>query len=217
MKKILISSFSICLAVSMMTSCGSTAESTTTEAVTASEIVTTTAATTEATTTTTSEAVPESVWECSEERDKWGESNGVKFVQTMIEDGGFSNSATRNSDLTVQIRCYGDVNSEKSMVLFMLYEYGNHQASGNGDEYDITITDESGKTFKKKGMLLSSGFVYGGTDYEKAYKEFVDLLLNNKILKVEMDERSSYGTPSEYWFKIDTSGFKEAYEEAYGS
>ncbi len=119
--------------------------------------------------------------------------------------GSFSNSATTNSKLNVQLLI------DKDDVAFMLFEYGRSQVKNSSsryyNEYDITMKDSAGKTTSLTGKI------YAGGDrliIDDKYKTTVLSALKGRgsvsFYIVRADR-----TTTTYLFTVECSNFAEIY------
>lgn len=159
----------------------------------------------------TSEAAPQtfetSAWDLGEYVDDYGDKTGEKYIYTMAE-GNFSNSATTNSGLTVQVL------AKKGKVQLYFYEY-NSSLAKDDEAMDLKIKDENGEEYKFGLWVGSNGCGYISS-YRQGNKDdkFLELLMNNKSLKCS-SKMGEY-TVSTYRFVIDCTGFKKMYEDTFG-
>ena len=128
--------------------------------------------------------------------------------------GTFSNSATTNSNLLVQVAA--DEFEGETRIAFFLYEYGRNQVKNSSsnyvDEYDITMRDADGNDTKLTGT------VYCGGD-----RLFVDDAYVNTVLEAMKGEGTlsfhiveSERTTTTYLFSFETDNFGSLYTETAG-
>lgn len=129
-------------------------------------------------------------------------------------EGTFSNSATTNSKLLVQVAA--DELEGKTRVAFFLYEYGRNQVKNSSsnyvDEYSVTMRDAGGNDVKM------SGTVYCGGD-----RLFIDDQYVNTVLEAMKGEGSlsfhivdtQFATTS-YLFTFETDNFGSLYADTAG-
>lgn len=128
-------------------------------------------------------------------------------VNKSLFVGIFSNSATTNSELKVQMV----VDSED--ITFFLYEYGRSQvknySSRNSEKYSIVMRIENEKDYEL------SGFIYPGGDRiciaEKDKGTVLDAMQRAEKISFYMKEDDSPTTS--YLFTLSTSNFSEEYEK----
>lgn len=157
-------------------------------------------------------ATKKSNWIVESYNDQFGNKTGEKVLQYLLYDGRFSNSATTNSRLAVSVLV------DKEHVQIRLAEYGSQIVKNAGSKainYTIEVQCDNGQVVKLKGFIGSGkDSVYlwpddlDGTDYGL---KFINLLKSN-------DNLSIYMYPSDrkiqnYNFKIETYGFKDAYNK----
>ena len=121
--------------------------------------------------------------------------------------GTFSNSATTNSRLNAYVR----VNNEDCEI--MLWEYGSSMVKAySTTDYDITILLPNGTKKYFTGTMYKNGTVICFDNYS----EIISLLKNTDgILKFYIQEDSEYGVNSTYLFEVNTSGFKDLYNQTF--
>ncbi len=154
----------------------------------------------------------------------WSVNHYVDDFQQPTEDwfiannayfeGTFSNSATTNSKLLVQVAA--DEFEGETRVAFFLYEYGRNQVKNSSsnyvDEYTVTMRDASGNDVEM------SGTVYCGGD-----RLFIDDQYVNTVLEAMKGEGSlsfhivdtQFATTS-YLFTFETDNFGSLYAETAG-
>lgn len=160
-------------------------------------------------------------WEHSFYMDEFGDKTQDDYVGIFIDDGNFSNSATSNSPLTVQIH----LTLEK--IIFDLHEYQSGPPIGKGLDSDNTsytlflkVEEAEGlhsgiqriKLYALKNHLaISKNF---GEEWEKEidYNIFINILKkSNYFLKCYILIEDSYFT-IKYNFVINPNGFTAAYK-----
>lgn len=125
--------------------------------------------------------------------------------------GTFSNSATTNSNLGVEVLY--DFEGE---ITFFLYEYGRSQVKNSSsryvDEYDITMRAADGTDYSLTGTI------YCGGD-----RLFIDDAYRNIVLNALRGEGTvsflivkSDRTTTQYLFSVEASNFGEVYQEQMG-
>ena len=133
--------------------------------------------------------------------------------------GNFSNSATTRSELEVSFII------DKNNVAFTLYEYGRSRVKGN-DSYEIQIKHNNTDTYifpgDNTGDRVQVSKDYRGKGFKKKYvnvaSELIELLKSGGEFKILITEKTEYGTPSEYVFKIkDSIGFENVYNSLFKS
>lgn len=140
--------------------------------------------------------------------DDWYITNESSF------EGTFSNSATTNSRLLVQVAA--DEFEGEARVAFFLYEYGRNQVKNNSsnyvDEYDVTMRDAGGNDVKM------SGTVYCGGD-----RLFIDDQYVNTVLEAMKGEGTlsfhivdTQFTTTSYLFSFETDNFGSVYADTAG-
>lgn len=142
--------------------------------------------------------------------DEFGDPTGTTYISYMAE-GTFSNSATANSNLLVEII------KAPGADQFVLYEYGNQRVNKTSwTEYDIAIKTESGETRKWIGKIPPNDYhMWIDSVSNYSFSEAISptyLLKTPQVVKVSITFRE---TPtSKYTFSFDTTGFNEVYDNS---
>lgn len=124
--------------------------------------------------------------------------------------GTFSNSATTNSKLAVQVA----VDAED--IAFFLYEYGRSQvknpSSNYVDEYDITMRTADGTDHSLSGTVYCGGdrLMIEGKDMDTVLAAMKD----GGTISFHIVE--SDRTTTSYLFSLEASNFSQVYEEMAG-
>ena len=119
--------------------------------------------------------------------------------------GTFSNSATTNSKLNASIIIDTDG------IAIKLWENGNYLVKAySTDNYKITILDDAGNKHNTTGTMYKDGDRIHLADWT-----LVNLLQNNKQLKIYIQEDSFYGVNSTYLFTITHSNFNAIFNDFY--
>ena len=149
-----------------------------------------------------------SKWEKRYYNDEFNNPTNNAFIAPVdYFSGTFSNSATTNSRLSAYIR----VNSDDCEI--MLWEYGSSLVKAySTTDYDITILLPNGTKKYFTGTMYKNGFAICFDDYNG----IISLLKStNGTLKIYLKEDSDYGVNSTYLFEVDTSGFKDLYNQTF--
>ena len=149
-----------------------------------------------------------SKWEKKYYTDEFDNPTSNAFVAPIDTlSGTFSNSATTNSRLSAYIR----VNSDDCEI--MLWEYGSNLVKAySTTDYDITILLPNGTKKYFTGTMYKNGIAICFDDYNS----IISLLKStNGTLKFYIKEDSDYGVNSTYLFEVNTSGFKDLYNQAF--
>lgn len=140
--------------------------------------------------------------------DEFGDPTGKKYINTTTE-GGFSNSATRNSYLFVEILV------TKNSAGIFLHEYEkNSSPESFYTGATVMLKNSSGETLRissNSKWNQTGGLAIRRNEYSPGFLNFKNFLLNspgNEIKVVIQDEYSS-----RYNFTINTKGFKEEFEK----
>lgn len=144
---------------------------------------------------------PMGKWEVHHYTDDFGEITNKKYI-ILNGRGVFSNSATINSDLIV------DLLIDKSSFAFELFEYGSYPVNYD-DEYFITeIKDSEGIIHKLYLYHTSSSRI---SNYnENDYNEMVDILKKGGNIKVLMKYKLYRYSSIKYRFNLNVDGFENA-------
>jgi len=127
-------------------------------------------------------------WETTNVTDEFGDPTG-DTVDRLFVEGTFSNSATRDSDLTVKFVDYGDG------LVIELYEYDRSPANlclSDGCFGYFPIRDASGETHKIEAFAGSSTGLYVSDDRDK----LLEILNNSEEVRFVIYEdkfESDYG------------------------
>jgi hypothetical protein len=106
--------------------------------------------------------------------DEFGEETDEVKIGIMCL-GKFSNSATTNSEASLQIAAYP--NDKK--IYFALYEYNDNTSST--DDFSITLENENGETLKVNDR-----------NFSKNYQKVIDFMGNSSDVKIKMNEICEY-------------------------
>lgn len=155
------------------------------------------------------EPTPAQVWEVQYYVDDFNQPTDDGFVTNKnYFVGQFSNSATTNSQLYVQVLADG------TDVVFFLYEYGSHQVKNSSsnyvDTYSITMRTGDGTDHALTGTLYCGGDRVYVDDACKA--SVIDALsqADQQVSFLIVDDK--YST-TKYLFTVDCGNFAEAYQE----
>ena len=119
--------------------------------------------------------------------------------------GTFSNSATTNSKLNASILIDTDG------IAIKLWEYGSQLVKDySTTNYKITILDDAENKHTTTGTMYKNGDRIHLADWT-----LVNLLQNNKQLKIYIQENSSYGVNSTYLFTITNGNFNSVFSDFY--
>lgn len=141
-------------------------------------------------------------WKLNRYSDDFGEETNDKYL-VLMGDGVFSNIATSNSNLEVVFFIDGDSFS------FRLFEYGSSPVKDDDSIYTTRIKDSEGIVhdfeFWNSGQSGQIGPMYAD---DGDYSKIVDILNKGGEIIVTMNY-DKYGQ-SDYRFRLDVDGFKEA-------
>lgn len=130
--------------------------------------------------------------------DDFGDSTGEKYIFKGGITGFFSNSATKNSSLFVEILISSD-----SKVAIYLTEYSKNRPAVKFDGY-IKAKNDQGKLYSSTVFEWNKS---GGLSvYDK--KDLIKFLTNSKEVKFYISDKYS----SKYSFVLNTQGIKDALE-----
>lgn len=149
------------------------------------------------------------VWHAHEETDQFNDPTGEKYVMSDKFTGTFSNWLTTDSKLLASLYVTPD------SVYVLLWEYGNVRVTGNffDVDYDLIIKDQSGKKYTAEGYLEEGSNAIYVCPYKGSH--FETMLNQQGTIKIFMQEYDNSSTT--YLFDVDTTGFSDAYQDAFGS
>lgn len=157
-----------------------------------------------------SEAAP-GIWSVNYYVDDFQQPTDEWYITANTSfSGTFSNSATTNSKLTVQVA----VDAED--IAFFLYEYGRSQvknpSSNYVDEYDITMRTADGTDHSLSGTVYCGGdrLMIEGKDMDTVLAAMKD----GGTISFHIVE--SDRTTTSYLFSLEASNFSQVYEEMAG-
>ena len=133
-------------------------------------------------------------WEVKRYVDEFGDPTGNIYIEKN-EYGTFSNSATTNSDLTVNVMV------DSASIKFIFYEYGSHQKKGDGF-LTFKCKTEDGKIEEFRLYNPENGYLF--LDGREA--DFRKFFFENTKIKCSCKDNSESG---EYHFQLNTQGLKE--------
>ncbi len=142
------------------------------------------------------------LWETRTYVDEFGRSTGEEYV-CLVEraKGKFSNTATTNSLLTVQIF------ADKKEVCIFLRQYGSQDVrTSYSTDYRVKMLKDNGEVMTFNGCMYSDRIRFYSSDSEK----ILDALQSGKTLSFYIEKRNSATT---YRFDIDCSNFSEEYSK----
>jgi len=147
------------------------------------------------------------MWEINYYTDDFGENTSGKYL-ALKGKGTFSNSATTGSSLTAYLFV---TKSEK--VTIRLIEYDSRIVK-SGDCYICKFKDSEGEVHE---ISLYNDEEYGELHTFSIYEDENALLLSaikkGGIISFSIKEEYAYSTPDTYIFKMDVSGYEEAYSQ----
>ena len=149
-----------------------------------------------------------SKWEKRYYTDEFNNPTTNAFIAPVdMLSGTFSNSATTNSKLSAYVR----VDDEDCQI--MLWEYGSNLVKAySSTDYNITILLPDGTKKYFTGTMYKNGQVINFDDYNGI---LTLLKSTNGSLKIYIKEDSDYGVNSTYLFEVNTSGFKNLYNQTF--
>lgn len=157
-----------------------------------------------------SEAAP-GIWSVNYYVDDFQQPTDEWYITANTNfSGTFSNSATTNSKLAVQVA----VDAED--IAFFLYEYGRSQvknpSSNYVDEYDITMRTADGTDHSLSGTVYCGGdrLIIEGKDMDTVLAAMKD----GGTISFHIVE--SDRTTTSYLFSLEASNFSQVYEEMVG-
>lgn len=135
-------------------------------------------------------------WNQGDFVDEFGDSIGKKYIVSNTIEGDFSNTATKDSKLFVQLL----ISNENKVAIFMS-EYSENRPAEKFEGY-IKAKNEEGKIYSSKvDQWNNSG---GLSVYDR--KDLIKFLENSKEVKFYITNKYS----SRYNFVLKTQGLKEA-------
>lgn len=157
-----------------------------------------------------SEAAP-GIWSVNYYVDDFQQPTDEWYITANTSfSGTFSNSATTNSKLAVQVA----VDAED--IAFFLYEYGRSQVKNSSsnyvDEYDITMRTADGTDHSLSGTVYCGGdrLMIEGKDMDTVLAAMKD----GGTISFHIVE--SDRTTTSYLFSLEASNFSQVYEEMAG-
>lgn len=144
--------------------------------------------------------------------DDFGDKTTSDYIQQIIKTGSFSNSATPNGSLLVNVFLSYNYNEEVADVRFKLLEYGNHPVGKTvGDaKYTLYLKNPIGYVSKFKLDAMESSFFVDRLD-TLSKSEIINCLKSSTTdLKCMIDVKSEY-SHQQYNFSIDPMGFSKAF------
>lgn len=122
-----------------------------------------------------------------------------------VSTGTFSNSATTNSGM----RWYIIVSENE--ISFVIFEYGRLRLTGSSgypDNYRVYIKDANGEMHTFSGENSSDRIAITSNR-----RDVLNILLQNKPVKISINEVSEYSTSSYNLGTLDCTGFSELYSK----
>lgn len=138
-------------------------------------------------------------WEVGTFEDEFGEDMEIKFV-SLISEGKFSNSSATNEPAIATIQVFN------RGVTFKLWEYGEFLMKG--EEYvTARIKDSSGKVTELNMNNHTDGSIYGA---DTSIDTLFEILRKEGIVMFLFTVDTGASIPTEFCFKFDITGFKNA-------
>ncbi len=141
-------------------------------------------------------------WKVKNYVDEFNDPTDEKYI-SYVGVGTFSNTATTDSTLVLSVLYDGS-------LYVKLYEYGSSLVTNSYShsvEYTVMVKDEDGQKSEYEGTMYSDS----GDRVKIWGSELIEKFKSNKTLKFHIVNNDRPTTT--YDFTIDTSGFKEVYEE----
>ena len=144
------------------------------------------------------------LWNLRAYKDEFGEEGAEKYL-TLRGHGTFSNSATTGSRLTAILF------ASKSGFAFRLIEYDSNIVKTK-DYYECKIKDSEGDihTMNFRNNEESGDMT---TWIAEEMNEIHEALSKGGVITVSIREEYAYSTPDTYLFKMDVTGFNEAFNQ----
>lgn len=129
----------------------------------------------------------------------------------MPIEGSFSNSATNNSP------AYSKFLIDRNSVGLALFEYKSliPVTAITSDRAYIKIQTEDGTVIDLGSFGFTNENKRVWINNPTAVLQLFESFVNSPIVKMRIEIKSSYGTPSIYNFNIPTNGFEEMYHNAF--
>ena len=144
-------------------------------------------------------------WEIKYYVDDFDDPTDEKYIRSEVIEGTFSNSATDNSLLYVQI-----VISDSTDIYIRLFEYGKLLVKGiSTSTYKVLVRDSKGTDFKLKATNYSDRLEFNVIDSQIIHK----LLQKGNKLKFYIEESGRYASSSTYRFNVESEGYDEIFKE----
>ena len=142
-------------------------------------------------------------WEMHFYKDEFGEEGSGKYL-TLMGKGTFSNSATTGSRMTAILFV-----SKSGGMSFRLVEYDSNIVKSD-DYYECKIKDSEGDviTMSLRNDEESGDMHSWNTD---EVNNLHKALLKGGVITVSIREMYAYSTPDTYLFKMNVTGFEEAF------
>ncbi len=150
------------------------------------------------------------IWTIKYFVDDFGDFTDDAYISSSIlKNGTFTNSATKDSDLSSRI-----IVDEYGQSYIFLYEYGSTQVTGSSSyptKYNIKVKLADGTIKEFTGENDHDRLAL---DY-KCMLEFLDVLLAEQPFKIIITEVNDYFADSYNLGTIDPQGFTNAFNEAF--
>lgn len=148
--------------------------------------------------------------------DKFGEKTKEKYITNKSSIyGTFSNSATQNSNLRVDLMISKAYNFKENGydIAIQMYEYAGNNPIKDGGSYEVFVQGKNGKRYSLSGSNYNSDRLTISS-YSFNYKKPDNKILNEVLLKggkirFVIKEDNEYGTSSEYHFVINNADWYE--------
>lgn len=144
--------------------------------------------------------------------DNFGDKTTTDYIQQIITTGSFSNSATTNGSLLVNVFLSYNYDQVVADVRFKLLEYGNHPVGKTVGEakYTLYLKNPIGYVSKFKLDAMESSFFVDRLD-TLSKSEIINCLKSSTTdLKCMIDVNSEY-SHQQYNFSINPMGFSKAF------
>lgn len=142
------------------------------------------------------------LWELHQFKDQFQEETGNTYL-TLSGKGFFSNSATTGSRLTAIIF------SSSNNISLRLIEYDSSIVKGSGT-YSLNVKDGDGDIHQFRLYNDNDGDMTFSSWEDESMPDFIEILRKGGVISCVVTEEDSYGVPSKYYFKFNTSGYLNA-------
>ncbi len=141
-------------------------------------------------------------WELMAFEDEFGEKSSDKYL-LLVGNGVFSNSATTNSEMRVIFY------ANKGSFAFKLIEYSSSVVK-NDHFYTYRVKDSEGEVSEMNLYNDKSSGQMNIYSWSDNYDIMKNVLSKGGTITISVKEKTRYGTPDTYLFKLNVSGYDKA-------